>query len=361
MRLLVTALATLCTSHPAVAMELPRALTDADYAPVAVDEAQLGQLLFYDPILSGNRNISCATCHHPKFNTGDGVSLSIGEGGVGLGPARRPDPSNPPEELIPRHAQALFNLGAVEFTRLFHDGRIEVDSKQPNGLRTPMDGDMTQGFASVLSAQTMFPVLSQDEMAGHYSENDVSKAVRTGRITGDGGAWDIIANRVSKISEYQSLFNDVYPDIDTGRQIAFTDISNAIAAFIEMEWRSDSSPFDAFLNGAPLSLDATPGLELFYGDAGCSTCHSGPFQTDHDFHAMGLVQFGPGKAASFEDHARDTGRMGVTGRQEDAYKFRTTSLRNVTKTAPYGHTGAYPTLDGFIEAHANPTHALDTY
>ncbi|MEM9581860.1 MAG: cytochrome c peroxidase [Pseudomonadota bacterium] len=345
----------------AVAQNLPRPITDEDYAPVDLQEARLGQLLFYDPILSGNKNISCATCHHPRFATGDGVSLSLGEGGVGLGPERKADPQNTPEERIPRHATALFNLGAKEFTVMFHDGRIEVDPTRPGGLRTPMDEDMTNGFASLLSAQTMFPVLSQDEMAGHYSENDVSKAVRTGRITGPGGAWDIIAKRVEGVEEYHNQFRAVYPDIKAGKRLAFTDISNAVAAFIEWEWRSDTSAFDAYLRGGQLAPDAAQGLRLFYGEAGCSTCHSGPFQTDHGFHATGQPQFGPGKSARFESHARDVGRMRVTGNPDDAYAFRTPSLRNVTKTAPYGHTGAYSDLESFIKAHSNPAAALDEY
>ena len=341
-----------CAALPVWAADLSRAVEDSDYAPVRLEEAKLGQLLFYDPILSGNRNISCATCHHPKFATGDGVSLSLGEGGVGLGPDRIADPANMPEQRIPRHAQALFNLGAKEFTTMFHDGRIEADPTKPGGLRTPMDADMTQGFASILSAQTMLPVLSADEMAGHYSENDVSQAVRSGRITGDGGAWDIISKRVGAIPDYARMFSAVYRDIADGRPIAFTDISNAIAAFIALEWRSDASPFDAYLRGGEIPAEAKAGLELFYGDAQCATCHAGPFQTDHAFHATGQPQFGPGKAARFERHARDTGRMRVTGRAEDAYAFRTPSLRNVAQTAPYGHTGAYPNLPGFLEAHA---------
>lgn len=336
-------------------------ITNADYAPVDLAEAKLGQLLFYDAILSGNRNISCATCHHPDFATADGVSLSLGEGGIGLGPKRRADPNNMPEDRIPRHSPALFNLGAHEFTTMFHDGRIEADASKPGGLRTPMDADMTAGFVSVLSAQTMFPVLSQDEMAGHFSENEVSKAVRLGRITGTGGAWDLIARRVASVSEYKNKFNAVYPEVNAGKPIAFTDISNAIAAFIAFEWRSDTSPFDAYLRGGTLPPDAMAGGRLFYGAAKCATCHTGAFQTDHGFHAMGSPQFGPGKAASFENHARDTGRMRVTGRMEDAYKFRTPSLRNIAQTAPYGHTGAYATLETFIPAHINPQNALTQY
>ncbi|MGB2203362.1 MAG: cytochrome c peroxidase, partial [Pseudooceanicola atlanticus] len=56
------------------------------------NRVELGWLLFYDPILSGNQAVSCATCHHPDFGTSDGVSLAIGDGGLGLGPKRVIDP-----------------------------------------------------------------------------------------------------------------------------------------------------------------------------------------------------------------------------------------------------------------------------
>ncbi len=350
-----------CAALPALA-DIPQPVRDDDYFPINLDEARLGQLLFWDPVLSGNGNISCASCHHPRFATGDGLALGLGEGGMGLGLERMPDPENLPEQRIPRNSPSLFNLGAREFTTLFHDGRIEVDPSRASGLRTPLDDDMLAGFNSVLSAQTMFPVLSGDEMAGHYSENDVSQAVRRGIITGPGGAWDIISKRVSDIPDYAQRFRAVYPEIAAGRDIAFTDISNAIAAFVEFEWRSDDSPFDQHLRGeATLSDSALGGMELFYGEAGCSACHSGPFQTDHDFHAMGVPQIGPGKAARFETHAKDEGRMRVTGRAQDAYAFRTPSLRNVVKTAPYGHSGAYDSLGGFLQAHTDPARAIDVY
>jgi cytochrome c peroxidase len=317
-------------------------------------------LLFYDPILSGNRQVSCATCHHPEFGTSDGLSLGIGDGGLGLGPARAADPENLPEQRIPRNSPALFNLGAREFTVLFHDGRIEADPARPSGLRTPMGTEMEQGFASLLSAQTMFPVLSPDEMAGHYSENEIAQAVRQGLITGEGGAWDLLSRRVAAIPEYAARFETVYGLSPS--EIGFTHISDAIAAFVAFEWRSDSAPFDAWLRGeADLPPLAAEGAALFYGMAGCADCHSGPFLTDHGFHATGDVQLGPGKAARFERHARDIGRMRVTGQEADAHAFRTPSLRNVALTAPYGHAGAYRDLAAYLAHHADPVAGLAAY
>ena len=344
----------------AAQIALPPPLSDADFRPVNAAEAALGQLLFYDPILSGNHEVACTTCHHPAFGTGDGLSLGLGDGGTGLGPDRRADPANPPEQRIPRNAQALWNLGALEYASLFHDGRVEIDVTRPGGMRTPLDEDMMQGFASMLSAQTMFPVLSPDEMAGHYSENPIAQAVRLGIITGEGGAWDLIALRVAGIPAYAQDFAEVYPEIAAGRPIAFTDISNAIAAFMEFEFRSDTAPFDALLRGqAALEPLAATGLTLFYGAAGCADCHSGPFLTDHGFHAMAAPQLGPGKGARFETHARDEGRFRVTGDPADWYAFRTPALRNVALTAPYGHAGAHATLESFLRDHTTGRAVLD--
>lgn len=350
----VVALAGIAAAASDAPPALPRALSDADFRPVRIEEARLGQLLFYDPILSGNREVACATCHHPAFGTSDGLSLGLGDGGRGLGPRRVADPDNLPEERVPRNAQALWNLGALEYRSMFHDGRVEVDQSRPNGMRTPLDEDMPVGFASMLAAQTMFPVVSPDEMAGHYQENEISTAVRLGMISGPDGAWARLTTRVAAIPEYAALFAEVYPEVAAGRPIAFTDISNAIAAFMEFEFRSDTAPFDAVLRGeATMAPEAAAGMALFYGEAGCSTCHAGPFLTDHGFHAMGEPQFGPGKGARFETHHRDEGRFRVTGQAGDWYAFRTPALRNVALTAPYGHSGAHRTLAGFLAHHTD--------
>ena len=323
-----------------------------------LNSVRLGQLLFYDPILSGNKNISCATCHHPRFGTSDGVSLSLGEGGVGLGPDRKYDLENIPEQRLPRNSPGLWNLGAEEFAVFFHDGRLEADQDQPFGIRTPLGSEMSKGFQSALAAQAMFPVLSPDEMAGHYSENDVSQAVRMGFLSQPGGAWEIIAKRVADIPEYAAAFDEIYP----GQDIHFSDIANVIADFIAFEWRADASPFDkAMTGGDPLPPIAEVGMQLFYGTAGCGDCHSGWFQTDHAFHAIAMPQIGPGKAARFEDHVRDEGRLRVTGDNQDRFAFRTPSLRNVTVTGPYGHNGAYSRLEDVVRHHLDPVKSLRAY
>ena len=326
------------------------------YPEASPEKARLGQALFYDAILSGSKTVSCATCHHPKHGTSDGVSLSLGDGGIGLGPDRRIDPKNIPEQRIPRNATALFNLGAPEFSVMFADGRLEAVA---DGLRTPLGEDFNKSGLSVLAAQTMFPVLSPDEMAGHYQESDMSKAVRQGLLTHDGGAWAILTDRIEAIPEYRRAFDAAYgPD----RRVDFKGIADALAAFISTEWRADNSPFDRHIcKGEPLAQRAAQGMEIFYGKAGCAVCHSGRFQTDHDFHAIAMPQLGPGKAARFESHARDEGRMRVTGRADDAYAFRTPSLRNITASAPYGHAGAYADLEAVVRHHLDSVAALESY
>ena len=361
MRFLITVIF-IFTSLEVSANKLPLPLNDSDYRSVDENEAKLGQLLFYDPILSGNKEVACATCHHPSLGTGDGLSLSLGDGGKGLGNKRIVDYENLPEQRVPRNAQPLFNLGAKQFKTLFHDGRVQVDLSRPSGLRTPLEEEMVKGFSSIISAQTMFPVLSADEMAGHYSENEISEAVRRGTLTGKGGAWDLISKRVQAIPEYSDFFVDTYDHIETAQDIKFTDISNAIAAFMEFEWRSDTSPFDDFLHGKlNLNISQENGMELFYGKANCSSCHAGALFTDHQFHATGQPQVGPGKAARFQSHSRDLGRFRVTGNIKDKYAFRTPSLRNVELTGPWGHAGAYNELEAFLGAHIDPYLALSNY
>ena len=337
---------------------LPAPVTEADFrdpGPNAKAQIALGKALFYDKILSGNRNIACASCHHPKHGTADGLSLSVGEGGRGLGPARDTGAGHDAvTERVPRNAPALFNLGAVEFTDMFHDGRVAMT---PDGLVSPAGDALPDGLESVVAAQALFPVTSPGEMAGQAGENPVADAAAAGDLP---RVWDLLADRLRAIPEYVEMFEAAY---GVGADdITMVHAANAIAVFEADAWRADQSPFDRYLRGEThvLSSSARRGMELFYGEAGCSGCHAGKFQTDHSYHAIGMPQIGPGKGDGAAGH-EDFGRERVTGQAEDRYAFRTPSLRNVTLTAPYGHAGSYATLEDVILHHVDPEGALASF
>ena len=343
-----------CVSAVNATAALPanlKPLTDEDFRQLSEQRVKVGRLLFYDKLLSGNRNIACATCHHPEHASGDGLSLGIGEGGSGLGPERSAKAGDI-KHLVPRNAPALFNLGAKQFDTLFHDGRLSVSNEYSSGFNSPAEEFLPEGLNSIVSAQALFPLVSSAEMAGDISENEVAGAVRR-RVD---YAWRIITERVRKTGNYEKLLREAYPEIHKTDEISIVHIVNAIGDFIAFEWRSDGSPFDAYLRGNPdaLTTEQRQGMLLFYGKAQCSTCHSGALQTDHQFHALALPQFGPGRTRRFDWKSRDMGRINETDRLEDAYRFRTPSLRNIAFTGPYGHNGAYASLEGIIRHHADP-------
>ena len=353
-------LVVLSTGSALMAAELPAAVTNADYRPVDAAQAALGRFLFYDKILSGNQNIACATCHHHDHASSDGLSLGVGEGGVGLGPKRVfGEPGITQNRRIPRHSPTLFNLGAREFTRLFHDGRVFEDPTDATGFNSPAEEFLPEGLTTVTAVQALFPLLSEVEMAGQTSENPVARAI----LRRQDYAWNILVERIQAINEYLPLFRDAFADIKKATDISITHIANAIGAFVNSEWRADSSPFDAYLRGdeAAFGVIEKRGLELFYGKGGCAACHSGKFQTDHEFHAIAMPQFGPGRTRMFDPVVRDRGRINETDEREDSHKFRTPSLRNVAISAPYGHTGAYRTLEAVVRHHLNPVAAFRTY
>lgn len=330
--------------------QMPKPLTAADFFDISADQAAVGQLLFYDKILSGNRNISCATCHHPTFGTSDGLPLGIGEGGIGLGLQRTSGSGDTRiKKRIPRNSPALFNLGAREIHTLFHDGRLSINAKYGNGYDSPAEEWLPQGLETVLAAQAVFPLVAQFEMAGNPGENQIAGAAHD-RID---AAWPIVAKRVRTIPEYGEKLVAAFDHIEKPEDVTIVEIANALAAFMAHEWQSYDSPFDAYLLGNETALNASEraGLDLFYGKANCSSCHSGPLLSDQKFHALQLPQFGPGRTRRFDPMPRDVGRMGKSDILEDAYRFRTPMLRNVARTAPYGHNGAYPTLEGIIRHH----------
>ena len=350
MRYVLHSLALLCLAAPAAAE-----ITEADFHPVDPAQAKIGQLLFYDKVLSGNRNISCGTCHHHAFGGGDGLSLGIGEGGNGVGPLRTAgEGENRILKRVPRNAPALWNLGHRDIRVLFHDGRLEVSDLYGNGFNSPAEEWLPEGLDTILAAQALFPLTAQFEMAGNLRENEIVGAVHD-RID---MAWPILAKRVRIIPEYGEMFVEAFDHIDRADEVTIVEIANALGAFMGSEWRSFDSPYDAWVtSGTPLEPEAEEGRKLFFGKAACASCHEGPLFTDQEFHALALPAFGPGRARRFDPIPRDVGRMGESDYLEDAYRFRTPSLRNVALTAPYGHNGAYATLEGIVRHHLDPTAA----
>src|SRR6056297_2244137 len=335
---------------------LPPPLQDDDFTPVSLEQAELGRLLFHDKILSGNRNISCGTCHAIEHGTSDGLSLGVGEGGTGVGPNR--SAGEGPDRIrkrIPRNAQALWNLGATEIRVMFHDGRLTPADHYGNGFDNPAQEWLPHGLSGILAAQALFPLASQFEMAGDPRENEAAGRAYE-RID---YIWPILAKRVRIIPDYGERFVAAFDDVETSEDVSIVHVANALAAFQAYEYRSDDSPFDAYLRGdeTALSDPQRRGLDLFFGKAGCASCHSGPLLTDQEFHALALPFFGPGRTRQWDPIRRDVGRMGSSDRPEDAYRFRTPSLRNVALTAPYGHNGAYRTLEAMIRQHLDPPRA----
>ncbi|HEY3473188.1 MAG TPA: FG-GAP-like repeat-containing protein, partial [Anaerolineales bacterium] len=177
--------------------------------PPSPELVKLGEALFWDPELSGNRDTSCATCHHADLATGDDLSVSIGTKGFGLGPQRDMGTAR---SLVPRNAQPLFNLGYEEWDVFFWDGRVSEDPV--TGFHTPASDRLPEGLDSLLAAQAMFPVTSRDEMRGDRGDVDVFGNPNELAMLVDYKSqpiWNALMKRLLAIPGYVELFKAAYP------------------------------------------------------------------------------------------------------------------------------------------------------
>jgi cytochrome c peroxidase len=312
----------------------------------------LGQALAFDPILGGNRNVSCTTCHLPAFATGDGKSISVGEGGVGFGPGRE----HPNGVYIPRNAPSFFNLASMK--HLFWDGRIQPDGH--GGINTPAGSQVTPAMQRVfefgsISAIGMFPVTSRIEMRGQ-SGNELAAIPDADNPA----IWAGLMKRLGAIPEYRRMFEAAYPGTKFS-DMTFAHAANAIGGFIVDQFTFDNTPWDRFLAGNDRALTPAQltGAQTFM-TLKCSVCHTGALLSDDKFHNVAVAQVGPGEGDGLSLHD-DFGRMRVTGDPADQYLFRTTPLRNVELTAPYGHDGSIVSLRAFIEHYSDSDLKLGAY
>jgi cytochrome c peroxidase len=271
-----------------------------DYNPLTPEKIELGRQLFFDRRLSGDGTMSCATCHIPDMAFTDGQDISLSY----------------PTTRNWRNTPTLLNVGYYIY--LFHDGR-----------------------ASSLEEQALFPVMSAFEMNQNL---------------------DYAEEEIRTVPEYREAFRRVFDgDVDRDK------IALALAAY-QRTLVSRNAPLDRYLRGDEdaLSGEARAGLSLFRGKARCSECHYGVSLADDRFHALNVpenpllvddprtvatVRF-VGKVSGYRDYRNlkeDPGRYLVTKDPRDWKAFRTPTLWEIARTAPYMHNGMMGTLEEVIE------------
>lgn len=276
---------------------LPAAPTAANPKMVA-----LGKALFFDPRLSGDATISCATCHDPNQSFTDGLELSKGYPGT----------------LYFRNTPSLINASLQK--SFYWDGRMSGDD---------------------------LPTLVRDHISeAHFMQAD-------GRL---------VIERLRQIPEYVAQFDEAaggepsYGRI-LGSVTAFVSTLRSGEAPIDRHLNGDASA---------LNDSARRGMALFEGKAGCISCHNGPLLSDQSFHNTGVpvnqkiftdperhITFrrfmrtiGVGECATL-DH--DIGCQCVSKDHKEDGRFRTPSLREVALTAPYMHNGIFASLEDVVE------------
>ncbi|BDX06576.1 cytochrome-c peroxidase [Planctobacterium marinum] len=329
---------------------------------------QLGKSLFFTKNLGGEQSAACVSCHHPVLGGSDELSLSVGVEAInelnesahdllGHGRFNGNDSNNLPS--VPRNAPTIFNAGLNE-QRMFWDGRVE---RQNNGqIITPdsevnrrgnlrADNNLPEG-ATLAAAQARFPVTSPDEMRGDFEfdlDNEAYRQVLAERLNDTDTLWS---------ASFELAYND--------DEVTFDRIAEAIGEY-ERSMVFINSPWNRYLSGESdaLSDEEKAGAVLFFsnanqGGAGCGTCHSGSTLSGRGFQLVAFPQFGPGKGnPGVATNNQDFGRENITGDNEDRYHFRAPSLLNIAVTAPYGHTGAYQTLEEVVRHYSNPRQSIN--
>jgi cytochrome c peroxidase len=143
--------------------------------------------------------------------------------------------------------------------------------------------------------------------------------------------------KMRKIQGYRKLFKQVF-----GREIVIEDVGKAIASFQRtiLSGNSAVDKFDVGGDATALTESAQRGLELFRGKARCTRCHSGFNFSDEKFHNIGI---------GWDTNTVDLGRYMVTKNPEDIGAFKTPTLREIARTAPYMHDGRFKTLEEVVE------------
>lgn len=205
--------------------------------PTSAAKVELGRLLFWDPVLSGDRDVACASCHHPRFGYGDGRAIAIGTGG------------------------AKAARGALTILDAAWNGWV-TEGTRPDPTTAPMFWD---NRAESLESQALGPLTGENEMRGkHYTEATILPEV---------------VRRLGAIPDYATRFTAVFG----AAAIAEESIVRAIADYERTLVTRPS--YERYLAGEDdaLGTAAKRGLDTFES-AGCNKCHSGPMLSDYTLH-----------------------------------------------------------------------------
>lgn len=195
---------------------------------------------------------------------------------------------------------------------MFHDGRVEPDplGTFKSGFWSPAREHLPEGLDNLLAAQAMFPILSAFEMAGQKGENPVATAVAEDRV---GDAWDLLAARLAETLGYRALFEAAFPG---ETDVTMVQAANALAAFQSVAFRSDTSPFDAFIEGDPgaLSWPALNGMVRHHLDSVASLNEYNP-ETAELLPLGGVIEQ-TGKGSKLIFHPLNPARRGAFSRRD---------------------------------------------
>lgn len=284
---------------------LPLHVQSPENNPYTKEKVALGKLLFFDPILSGNKDVACATCHHPSNGFAESRDLSIGVDGDGFGSSRTVLASSAIPQMK-KNAHTILNSAFNGMDSL--------------GNYSPEDAAMFWDLrVQSLEAQAIEPIKALEEMRGFvYSEEEILKEV---------------VNRLLKNETYRTLFSEAFPSEE--EKITTENIAKSIATY-ERSVLGNQSRFDAYKRGdiSALSESEKDGLKRF-AEVGCANCHNGPMLSDFKIHVLGIP-----------DHSklgeRDLGFENTNG-------FRTPTLRNLRFTFPYMHNGTLKSVKEILE------------
>lgn len=342
-------------------------------------KVELGKKLFYTKAFGGDLDSACVTCHHPALGGGDNLVLPIGSEAEApdlLGPGRKQKPSGTHYDAgptVPRNAPSTYNAALFDAV-MFWDGRVESVTHEAGqngsigGIMTPDSGRAVdpKAGANIPVAQAGFPETSPEEMRGFaFEAGNSNEAVRehlAARMAGTVDAGALPKNEW--LSEFQKGFQTT--ETNVSKLITSENIVDAIGEYERSQLFIDN-PWKAYVEGDnyAISEEAKKGAKLFFteyneGGANCVLCHSGDFFTDEDFHVMGVPQIGRGKGDG-PNSDDDFGRFRVTGDSDNLYQFRTPTLLNVEMTGPWGHSGAYTTLEGMVRHMSDPLNGAIGY